>query len=148
MSLFLLPFRMPLARLSICSQEEEPEQLGSAVDLLLAKISNPIKEWISICKAINTRYVAEGTRLNIHRWDNIPEDRMFYSVFGSLVELSKEVDMYLVKWRGLSYLHCSWEFEEDLMAFEKQTMKQKILVCSPFSSDAIEIPKESGKELL
>ena len=37
--------------------------------------------------------------------------------------------MYLVKWKNLSYLHCSWETESSLMALEGSRMKQKIIVC-------------------
>ena len=36
--------------------------------------------------------------------------------------------MYLVKWRNLSYLHCSWETEADLLALEGTRIKQKLQV--------------------
>ena len=34
----------------------------------------------------------------------------------------------MVKWRNLSYLHCTWESEEDLMNLEGSRMKQKLTV--------------------
>lgn len=36
--------------------------------------------------------------------------------------------MYLVKWRGLSYLHCSWETRQELTDYEGSHMKQKLQV--------------------
>ena len=38
------------------------------------------------------------------------------------------MQLYLVTWRNLSYLHCSWETEADLLALENTRMKAKILV--------------------
>ena len=38
------------------------------------------------------------------------------------------MQLYLVKWRNLSYLHCSWETEADLLALGNTRMKAKILV--------------------
>lgn len=32
----------------------------------------------------------------------------------------------MVKWRNLSYLHCSWESEQSLLTLEGTRMKQKI----------------------
>ncbi|KAK8806961.1 hypothetical protein WA158_003720 [Blastocystis sp. Blastoise] len=96
--------------------EDDPSKVGTAVDLLITKISHPIEEWIEITKNMNTHYVAEGTRLNLDRWNQYTQE-----------DMKKEVDMYLVKWRGLSYLHVSWEFEADLVNFEKSTMKQKLI---------------------
>lgn len=36
--------------------------------------------------------------------------------------------MYLVKWRNLSYLHCSWETKEDMVSSEGPHIKQKLQV--------------------
>lgn len=38
--------------------------------------------------------------------------------------------MYLVKWRNLSYLHCSWETQQELIDYEGPHMKQKLQVCA------------------
>lgn len=43
--------------------------------------------------------------------------------------------MYLVKWRNLSYVHCSWESEEELSQFEGPHIKQKIQVTAVWFTD-------------
>ena len=46
----------------------------------------------------------------------------------SHIEQKKEVELYLVKWRNLSYLHCSWETKEDMVSSEGPHIKQKLQV--------------------
>ena len=46
-----------------------------------------------------------------------------------ITDQGKEVELYLVKWKNLSYVHCSWESEEELTQFEGPHIKQKIQVC-------------------
>ena len=48
--------------------------------------------------------------------------------FSPHAERQKPVELFLVKWRGLSYLHCSWESETDLMASEGTHIRQKLQV--------------------
>lgn len=38
------------------------------------------------------------------------------------------MELFLVKWRGLSYLHCTWESESDLTASEGTHIRQKLQV--------------------
>ena len=46
------------------------------------------------------------------------------------VEQSVEIELYLIKWRDLSYLHCSWESETDLSELEGVHFRQKVQVCT------------------
>ena len=38
--------------------------------------------------------------------------------------------MYYIKWRDLSYIHCSWETDADLIQLEGIHIRQKIQVCT------------------
>ena len=53
------------------------------------------------------------------------------------VEQSAEIEMYYVKWRDLSYIHCSWETDADLTQLEGIHIRQKIQVCYFFNSISV-----------
>ncbi|KAK8817052.1 hypothetical protein WA556_002950, partial [Blastocystis sp. ATCC 50177/Nand II] len=87
-------------------------------DHLLFKQSLPIAKWIPVLERMNSRYIRSGSLLHPDRllsWQALPEN-----------EKQQEVEMYLVKWRGLSYLHCSWETRQELTDYEGPHMKQKL----------------------
>lgn len=101
------------------------------VESILYRQTLPVSKWIPLLKKMNTRYITEGSRLQTHRWENIEKDRLSY--FKRLrLGLLDNVQLYLVKWRNLSFLHTTWESEEELMKLEGPRMKQKIMV--PFLS--------------
>ena len=102
------------------------------VESILYRQTLPISKWIPLLKKMNTRYIKAGSRLQAHRWDDIEEDRLdhFWKLQLGLLE---NVQLYLVKWRNLSFLHATLESEEELMKLEGPRMKQKIMVASPLS---------------
>lgn len=60
-------------------------------------------EWIKVCENKRTSEIINGTRfLNDESAPTTKEDDVFE-------------ERFLVKWYDLSYLHCSWETEPDLM---------------------------------
>lgn len=44
------------------------------------------------------------------------------------LEKAVEVELYLIKWRDISYTHCSWETEADLASIEGIHIRQKMQV--------------------
>jgi hypothetical protein len=71
------------------------------IERILASRKETNKKWKEICDKINTSEVENGSRWlqsNEGRNDNEVEER------------------FLIKWEGLSYLHCSWETMNDLVA--------------------------------
>jgi len=67
----------------------------------VASKSEPRKKWKQLCHGINTSEIDYGSRW----FQEDPEDDD-----GDLFE-----ERFLVKWSDLSYLHCSWETEDDLI---------------------------------
>lgn len=69
---------------------------------------------------MNTQYVVNGSCIDPDR----------YSKWSTLSDTEKQeiVELYLVHWRDLSYLHCSWESEAMLTQREGPHMKQKFQV--------------------
>lgn len=61
--------------------------------------------------------------------------------------LQQNVQLYLVKWRNLSYLHCTWESEEELMRLEGPRMKQKIMVSLSLPCD-LALPAQRAEPAL
>ena len=60
------------------------------------------------------------------RWQDITNERRCWNSIAEGVELQENVQLYLIKWRNLSHLHCSWESEKSLIELEKTRMKQKL----------------------
>lgn len=87
--------------------EEDPEdkaenmnidEEGLKIQRIIAAESKRFDEWKKICSKMNTSEIEAGSRW-YHDYidDNSLEER------------------FLVKWDDLSYLHCSWETQGDLM---------------------------------
>lgn len=87
-----------------------------------------MSRWLSIFGRMNTRYVVNGSRLEKDRGQNLDASRFSFFDSNSLIELQENVQLYFVKWKNLSYLHCSWESNEDLVKKEGPHMKQKMQV--------------------
>uniref|UniRef100_A0A7S2K935 Uncharacterized protein n=1 Tax=Leptocylindrus danicus TaxID=163516 RepID=A0A7S2K935_9STRA len=90
----------------VSSSEEEIEEEGSEVEIqvehIIASKSLKRSEWISICKDMRTSEIENGSRFLPDPSDNDP------SVADNFEE------RFLIKWNGLSHIHCSWELESDM----------------------------------
>jgi Chromo (CHRromatin Organisation MOdifier) domain len=78
-------------------EEEEPLKLGR----IIACRTETRARWREICQGIQTSEIDSGSR-----WNQPPvasdNDHLVYE------------ERFLVKWKDLSYLHCSWETQADL----------------------------------
>ena len=82
-------------------EEEEEMKMNKAI----ACKSMTLKEWKVVCTKMNTSEITNGSR-----WlQEEPEE--------DVDETSKYEERFLVKWNDLSFLHCSWETEKDLVEF-------------------------------
>ena len=72
---------------------------------IIAAQSMTLAEWENTCSTMNTTEITNGSR-----WIQEKSDR----------DPSKYEERFLVKWEGLSFLHCSWETEKDLIEFCEQ----------------------------
>ncbi len=46
------------------------------VESILYRQTLPISKWIPLLKKMNTRYIKAGSRLQIHRWEDIEKERL------------------------------------------------------------------------
>jgi hypothetical protein len=89
----------------ILSEEESNDEHNDEppkIQRIIAVRMETKRKWLDICNKINTSEIDNGSR-----WyqEEIVED----------VELDKYEERFLVKWADLSFLHCSWEKEADLL---------------------------------
>ena len=73
------------------------------INKIIAAKSLTLREWKQVCEKMNTTEITNGSR-----W--IQEE-------DPLQDPEKYEERFLIKWDGLSYLHCSWETEKDLVEF-------------------------------
>lgn len=85
--------------------EEEEEGEEMKFNKIIAAQSLTLAEWEKKCATMNTTEITNGSRWIQEKTDRDP---------------SKVEERYLVKWEGLSFLHCSWETERDLVEFCEQ----------------------------
>lgn len=85
-----------------------------------------IEEWITISKEYNTSFIREGSRLG---WD---------------LDSEGKIEMFLVKWRDLSYLHCSWETLDNLLKLEGKKIYKKVERCYNQENGEIHNIEEKG----
>lgn len=71
------------------------------MERIIASRTETIKRWKEIGSKMNTTEVTDGSR-----WFQEPTD----------VQEDDSEERFLVKWRDLSMLHCSWETKRDLLA--------------------------------
>lgn len=79
-----------------------------------------ISSWLPILEKMNTFYIKQGSLLNPSRFSQWKEL--------SATEKEAKVELYLIKWKNLSYIHCSWENVDDLTCHDGPHMKQKFQV--------------------
>lgn len=87
---------------------------------LLYRQTLPISSWIPILEKMNTQYVKHGSIIHSSRfseWKALSPEQQ-----------NTSVELYLVKWKSLSFLHCCWEAETDLISHDGSHMKQKFQV--------------------
>ena len=81
--------------------ETEEEELK--IQRIVASKSERRRDWKKICAKINTSEIESGSR--------------WYEDAASKEDVDDDTfeERFLVKWDDLSYLHCSWETQEDLV---------------------------------
>lgn len=90
---------------SSTSEEEEKEEDELKIQRIIACKSETMTAWRKLCKKQNTSEVENGSRWfqesNINAAQSAIDDKKFE-------------ERFLVKWSDLSYLHCSWETQDDM----------------------------------
>eukprot|EP00546_Thalassionema_frauenfeldii_P003334 CAMPEP_0178934636 /NCGR_PEP_ID=MMETSP0786-20121207/23988_1 /TAXON_ID=186022 /ORGANISM="Thalassionema frauenfeldii, Strain CCMP 1798" /LENGTH=2235 /DNA_ID=CAMNT_0020612471 /DNA_START=60 /DNA_END=6767 /DNA_ORIENTATION=- len=81
------------------SDEEDEDEIK--IERIIAAKSERRKVWKTICAKINTSEIELGSRWYQEENDGV-DDETFE-------------ERFLVKWEGYSYLHCSWEKQNDLV---------------------------------
>ena len=98
-------------------------QLGSIKsDKILFRQKLPIASWLSILEKKNTQYIHNGSFINPTRFATWQSQ--------SAEEQQAEVELFLIHWKSLSYLHCSWESYDDMMKQFGPYIKQRFQVPS------------------
>ena len=86
------------------NEEEEEIKMSKVIACKLMKLH----EWKDVCAKMNTTEITNGSR-----WIQEVED----DTNNTVDNLDLYEERFLVKWNDLSYLHCSWETEKDLVEF-------------------------------
>ena len=118
----LSPLVLPMMhRVTLREDRSSTIRVGS----IIYRLVNKIVDWLPILERINTQYIPHGSFLDPDR----------FARWSSLSDAEKQdtAELFLVRWRDLSYLHCSWESEEALLAYEGPHAKQKFHVSSVVS---------------
>jgi hypothetical protein len=87
-------------------ESDEGEDEGEAIKIqrILASRTEKRSKWREICQAINTSEIDTGSRW--FQAGNVKDDPSADDTFE---------ERFLVKWSDLSYMHCSWETQDDLI---------------------------------
>lgn len=81
------------------SDSELEEEASLKIQRIIASRSEPIRVWKEICANMHTTEIDYGSRWS---QDNVKDDDTYE-------------ERFLVKWADLSYMHCSWETQQDLV---------------------------------
>jgi hypothetical protein len=84
---------------------DDEEEHEMKINKIIACKSMTLSEWTKLCAKMQTSEITNGSV-----W--IQEDAA-----NTAVVIDKYEERFLVKWNDLSYLHCSWETEKDLVEF-------------------------------
>ena len=115
--LFALLF-LVMHRVTLREDHSSDIRVGS----IIYRLVNKIADWLPILEKTSTQYISHGSYLDpdrFARWRSLSD-----------AEKQETAELFLVRWRDLSYLHCSWESEEALLAHEGPHAKQKFHVSS------------------
>lgn len=83
-------------------EEEEEEMSDLKIQRIVASRSEPRRVWKQICSNMHTSEVEYGSR-----WTQDDDD--------DDEALNAFEERFLVKWADVSYMHCSWETQQDLV---------------------------------
>jgi len=92
------------------SSDPEEDEGELKVQRIIACRSETVCAWREICNKMNTSEIENGSR-----WFQDDSDSDSDDDSGNGKPDNTFQERYLVKWSDLSYLHCSWELENDLM---------------------------------
>jgi len=107
---------------SISIEEDEADEVGSRnddeavkyrVQYILASESMTQTKWRSLCDKMNTREVTRGSV-----WKQ--SDKEYFD------SSDETIEKFLVKWMHASFLHLSWEKEEDLLTMVGPSAKAQL----------------------
>eukprot|EP00978_Attheya_sp_CCMP212_P033462 scaffold135122_cov54-Attheya_sp.AAC.2 len=88
------------------TEEEEEVVVGLLpIHRIIASRTETIQTWHKVCQTMNTSEVMNGSRWSQEKKQDCSTEERF-----------------LVKWRDLSYLHCTWETESDLLLCENKKL--------------------------
>ncbi|CAJ1968173.1 unnamed protein product [Cylindrotheca closterium] len=94
------------------SEDDGDGEEDMKIQRILASRTETRRKWREIVSQMNTSEVTDGSRWfqesSVLRAKEEEEDE-------DDDELSLHEERFLVKWSGLSYLHCSWETQKDLL---------------------------------
>ena len=83
-------------------EEEDDDEEPCKIQRIIASRTEKRSKWREICAKIHTSEIDTGSRW----FQESPEDDEADDTFE---------ERFLIKWAGLSYLHCSWENRKDLI---------------------------------
>ena len=86
------------------------------INKIVACKSMTLKEWKGVCSKMNTTEITNGGRW-IQETEEDAEGTNGDDDDDGGVDMDKYEERFLVKWDQLSFLHCSWETERDLVEF-------------------------------
>jgi len=88
------------------TEEEEEEVVGLLpIHRIIASRTETIRTWHKVCQTMHTSEIMNGSRWSQEKKQDCNTEERF-----------------LVKWRDLSYLHCTWETESDLLLCENKKL--------------------------
>jgi len=88
---------------SSSEDDDDDDEDELKIQRIIACKSETIAAWKNVCKKLNTSEVENGSR-----WFQESDEK------SSARDDNKFEERFLVKWADMSYLHCSWETQEDL----------------------------------
>ena len=96
-------------------EEEEEETDPPKIQRILACRSETKKRWREICRGMHTSEIDYGSMWYQDPSHKLTPKKAMASPGGTVIdEDSLYEERFLVKWKNLSHLHCSWETQKDL----------------------------------
>lgn len=88
---------------SCSSLSESKEGAEAQLERIIASKNETFETWSKILDNVNTAEIQRGSRWFQPCYNAESSDKNTFQ------------ERYLIKWAGLSYMHCSWETEDDLL---------------------------------
>jgi hypothetical protein len=83
------------------AESEEPEE-PLKIQRIMASRTETMKRWRELCRGINTSEIDYGSRWFQEKEERDDDDQVYE-------------ERFLIKWSDLSYLHASWETQDDMI---------------------------------